>query len=71
MGRLKVLHAYTEPMPRCTRTAPIGICQRLCAAVVANAGAATGAGMRRIITAATTEHKSPGSVHRGAPHGSG
>lgn len=62
MGRLKVLHAYTEPMPRCTRTAPIGICQRLCAAVVANAGAATGAGMRRIITAAATEHKSPRKV---------
>ena len=29
MGRLKVLHAYTEPMHRCTATAPSGMNQRL------------------------------------------
>src|SRR3954470_1855920 len=29
IGRLNVLHAYTEPMQICTSTAPIGIRQRL------------------------------------------
>jgi len=28
-GRLKLLHAYTEPMQMCTRTAPSGMSQRL------------------------------------------
>jgi hypothetical protein len=28
IGRLSVLHAYTEPIPRCTSTAPSGMGQR-------------------------------------------